>query len=228
MKKKFVYNENSLKFERAKPKLIKKFIFYFTLLFLGILIGFVVNKNELNKMENFYFETKKKEVEKDYTIGSQEWKDSTFRMYEKRAEIYLKKIKTPIKPAMLSLAAYNVYDSLGILVPLELALAQATLESSLGTKGRSPINNPFNVGEYDSGTVLWFDNTFDGIQAYYFLVAKNYLRCKSLNTLLKNFTNCNGRRYASKDTYEINLKNTIDKIRKKINKGLMENEINKF
>ncbi len=228
MKKKFVYNESNLRFEIEKPKIIKKLTFYLTVLFAGILIGFFINKNELNKVKNFYFDFKNKETERDYTIGSQEWKDSTFKMYEKRAEIYLQKTKTPIKPAMLSLAAYNVYDSLGILVPLELALAQATLESSLGTKGRSPVNNPFNVGEYDSKTVLWFDNTFDGIQAYYFLIAKNYLSCKSLNTLLKNFTNCNGRRYASKDTYEINLKNTIDKITKKIDKGLMESEINKF
>jgi hypothetical protein len=187
-----------------------------------------INQNESKEWKDFSFEIKNKEIEKDYKIGLKEWKDSTFKMYEKRADIYLKNIKTPIKPTMLSLAAYNVYDSLGILVPLELALAQAVLESSLGTKGRSSATNPFNVGEYNSKTVLKFDNTFDGVQAYYFLIAKKYLKCKNINILLKNFTNCNGKRYASSLSYEIELTNTIKKITKKIDKGLMESEINKF
>lgn len=228
MKKKFVFNENNLSFEKVKPKIIKKILIYFFLIFSGIMIGVFINKNQIDNIRFMYNDFKLKEQEKDNTIGSEEWKDSTFKMYEKRADIYLKKVKTPIKPAMLSLAAYNVYDSLGILVPLELVLAQATLESSLGTKGRSPINNPFNVGEYDTKTVLWFDNTFDGVQAYYFLIAKNYLKCKSLNTLLKNFTNCNGRRYATKISYETELTQVINKIRKKIDKELIENNINKF
>jgi hypothetical protein len=228
MKKKFVFNENNLKFETEKPKIIKKIIFYVCLVFSGVIIGFFINKNQVDNIRFMYNDFKAKEQQKDYTIGSEEWKDSTFKMYEKRADVYLKKVRTPIKPAMLSLAAYNVYDSLGILVPLELVLAQATLESSMGTKGKSPINNPFNVGEYDSGTVLWFENTFDGIQSYYFLIAKNYLKCKSLNTLLKNFTNCNGKRYASSLSYEVKLTNEINKIRRKIDNNLIESGINKF
>ncbi len=201
MKKKYIYNEKKLIFEQEKYNIIKNVIIYFSLLLLGIFIGILVMKKETNNIKINYFNLKSKE--EFYTIGSKEWRDSTFKMYEKRAEIYLKNIKTPIKPGMLSLAAYNVYDSLGILVPLELVLAQATLESSMGNEGRSPINNPFNVGEYDSKTVLWFDNTFSGIQAYYFLIAKNYLKCKNLNTLLKDFTNCIGNRYAKNPKYEI-------------------------
>jgi hypothetical protein len=228
MKKKFVYNDKDLCFEVSKPKIIRKIGIYTIIFLIGIFIGFFINKKQVDIIRDNYEKFKAIEQKKDFTIGSEEWKDSTFKTYEKRADVYLKKFKTPIKPAMLSLAAYNVYDSLGILVPLELVLAQATLESSLGTKGRSPVNNPFNVGEYDSKTVLWFENTFDGIQAYYFLIAKNYLKCKSLNTLLNNFTNCNGKRYASSLNYEVEITNLINKIRKKIDKNLIENNINKF
>jgi hypothetical protein len=225
MKKRFIFNEQSLIFEKENYKIIKKFLFYSSLgLLISVLMGFIINKNKVDNIRFVYNDFKFKKQEKNYTIDPKEWKDSTFKVYEKRADVYLKKFKTPIKPEMLSLAAYNVYDSLGILVPLELVLAQATLESSLGTKGRSPANNPFNVGEYNSRTVLLFKNTFDGVQAYYFLIAKKYLKCKSLNTLLNNFTNCNGKRYASSLNYEIELKNIIKKITKKIDKGLMENK----
>jgi hypothetical protein len=159
----------------------------------------------------------------ELTIGSQEWKDSVFTDYELRAEIYLSKFDdTPIEAGMLKLAAYNAYDSTGIILPVELALTQAQLESSMGTKGRSPVNNPYNVGEYDSGTVIWFDNTFDGVQAYYYLMVNNYLKCKSLKTLLKSFTNCNGNRYASKPTYEAEVKKQINYIKK-----YTDNEIKK-
>lgn len=136
-------------------------------------------------------------------VGTQEWIDSTFQDYEQRAEIYLQKFpNTPIKADMLRLAAHNAYDSTGILLPVELALTQAQMESTMGTKGRSPINNPFNVGEYDNGTVLYFESTFEGVQAYYYLMCRAYLSCKEVDILFKNFTNCHGNRYASKPSYE--------------------------
>lgn len=136
-------------------------------------------------------------------IGSQPWVDSLFTKYEKDAELYLSQFDdTPIQAGMLKLAALNAYDSTGVILPVELALAQAQIESSMGTKGRSPKNNPFNVGETDKGTTMWFENTFDGIQSYYFYMCKTYLRCKSLDILFKNFTNCNNRRYASSPDYE--------------------------
>ena len=138
-------------------------------------------------------------------IGSQPWVDSTFAKYERDSRRYLsqKKYKNiPIKPEMLRLAAYNAYDSTGILLPVEFALAQAEIESSMGTKGRSPVNNPFNIMEYDNRTGKYFHNTFDGIQAYYYLMCNNYLKCKSVDILFKNFTNCSGRRYATSIDYE--------------------------
>lgn len=186
--------------------------------FSGILTQLYLNTSKVNCITNISVTDNQL-----LTIGTQEWKDSVFTDYKQRAEIYLEKFSdTPIDAGMLKLAAYNAYDSTGILLPIELALAQGQLESSMGTKGRSPINNPYNVGEYDNGTVLWFDNTFDGIQAYYYLMCRNYLKCKSVKTLLKSFRNCNGNRYASKPTYENELGAQMNYIKK-----YTDNAINK-
>jgi hypothetical protein len=165
------------------------------------------------------------QVNEDYLpIGGLQWKDSVFREYEVRARIYLNQDKfkgTPITSGMLSLAAYNAYDSTGIILPVELALAQAQFESSMGRLGRSPINNPYNVGEYDDRTVIWFDNTFSGVQAYYYLMCRNYLKCKSINILFKNFTNCDGNRYASDKNYEEKITSQYYLIKGYINNTLV-------
>lgn len=149
------------------------------------------------------------EFKHDMAVGDMEWKDSVFTEYYEKASLYLSQdvfTDTPIKAEMLSLAARNAYDSTGVLLPLELALSQAQWESNMGRHGRSPEKNPYNIGEYDTGTVLYFESTFDGIQEYYYLMCTNYLSCKSLNELFMSFTNCSGRRYASADRYEITIK----------------------
>lgn len=164
-------------------------------------------------------------VQNELTIGSDEWKDSIFNDYMIRATVYLDNYPdSPIEPGMLTLAAHNSYDSTGILLPVEFALAQAQLESSLGTKGRSPVNNPYNVGEFDTHTVMWFDSTFEGIQAYYYLMCRDYLKCKSTHTLFKNFTNCNGFRYASSPTYEQSMSRQVAYIKKYIDNVLYTKE----
>jgi len=159
---------------------------------------------------------------KSIPIGSKPWIDSTFAEYETHAKIYLsqKRFKdTPIKPEMLRLAAYNAYEQTGVLLPVELALSQAQIESSMGTRGRSPKNNPYNIGEYDTGTVMWFENTYSGIEAYYTFMCKNYLKCKSIDLLFKSFTNCDGKRYASNSNYEIEVSNQYRVIAKYIAKN---------
>ena len=206
MKKIYYYDEKSIQFKQYSLR--NKFIL-FTLLSLGIGVGVGLF---LSPTITQYISTSNNKM-----IGTQEWVDSTFQNYEQRAEIYLKKFKnTPIKAHMLRLAAHNAYDSTGILLPVELALAQAQMESSMGTKGRSPKNNPYNVGEYDNGTVLYFENTFEGIQAYYYLMCRNYLGCKEVDILFKNFTNCHGNRYASKPSYEIEVEKQFKYIQRYI------------
>jgi len=159
----------------------------------------------------------------DLAIGDLEWKDSIFLDYNIKANLYLSQEEfagTPINGDMLSLAARNAYDSTGVILPLELALAQAQWESNMGRAGRSPINNPYNVGEWDNGTVYYFATTFDGIQAYYYLMCNNYLSCKSLNELFVNFVNCNGARYASSPTYEHSMKYQYYHIQQWINENI--------
>jgi hypothetical protein len=157
-----------------------------------------------------------------YPIKNKVWLDSTFKDYEKRAKLYLGRPRfsgSPMTAEMMTLCARNAYDSTGILVPVELALAQAQWESSFGREGKSPVNNPYNVGEYDSGTVIWFNSTQEGIQAYYYLMTENYLSCRSVEELLFNFVNCGGYRYASGD-YEIHVGNQYYYIKKWLNETL--------
>lgn len=202
MKKIYHFDPVTLKYKPAKGYFLRmiKMVLITSLMFFSLGYFLAFSGNSLTYIVDYQTKT--------LPIGSDVWKDSVFSDYEKRAKIYLtsKYPNSPIEPGMLALAAHNAYDSTGILVPVEFALTQAQLESSMGTKGRSPVNNPFNIGEYDSGTVMWFDSTFDGIQAYYYFVTRNYLKCKSLDMLFKNYTNCNGHRYASKPTYEVEVK----------------------
>jgi len=214
MKQFYQFDPNSLKYNPVKIGYFRKIKHIVIMASLCFSVGyFLGNRGGIQHLQLKF------DKSPDLVIGSAEWKDSVFTDYEERAAIYLSGFpNTPIEAGMLRLAAYNVYDSTGVLLPVELALAQAQMESSMGTKGRSPKNNPFNVGEYDSGTTMWMSSTYEGIEAYYFLMCKNYLRCKDLSTLFKHFSNCNGHRYASNLNYEnvikdqfYHIKNVIDK-----------------
>lgn len=215
IEKLYVFNKNTLTYENFKKRRL------FLLLFLSFVLGMIVSY--FIEIEYEYFKNKiEYKTKYDHIIGTIEWKDSVFSEYEKKANFYLIQDKfknTPIKGSMLALAARNAYDSTGILVPLELALAQAQWESDMGRKGRSPVNNPFNIGEWESGTVLFFESTFEGIQAYYYLMCKNYLRCKTLKELFKNFTNCVGNRYATISDYENIISIEYYKIKKWLEKN---------
>ena len=206
----FIKNERNITFtditKSASRIIVSLAIVCFVL---GLLFGVVISKQEdriviVKEPTEIQLETKY-----DYIVGGVEWKDSVFLGYNKRVSLYLAQEEfygTPLNGDILTLAARNAYDSTGILLPYELALSQAQWESNMGRAGRSPINNPYNVGEYDTGTVQYFEDTFDGVQAYYYLMCNNYLSCKSLNQLFVSFTNCNGNRYASKSTYERTVK----------------------
>ncbi len=130
-----------------------------------------------------------------------------FEEYAHKADVYLKRFpESPMKGDMLATAAREVYRQYGKWIPVELALSQAQLESACGTRGKSPAFNPYNVGEGDSGTRLHFTSTEAGIRAYYELMAKDYLREKGVNLLLKNFVNNRNKRYATCTDYELKLR----------------------
>lgn len=197
----FILNEKMIKYVDITKKCNKILLFGFLLtLILGYSLSFLHVKNIKEETEIINLSTKH-----DHAIGDIEWKDSIFNEYKLKADLYLSQPifkGTPLNGEILSLAARNAYDSTGIILPLELALAQAQWESGMGRLGRSPKKNPYNIGEHDTGTVIYFKSTFDGVQAYYYIMCKEYLSCKSLNELFINYTNCYNYRYSSKLTYE--------------------------
>jgi hypothetical protein len=216
------YDKDELTYKRI-PK-IKILTINLAMLTLMFFIGFVSGfnsgiKTESEKETEGYIMSTREDF---YPTENKAWVDSTFKDYEFRATLYLERpmcTGTPLTGEMLSFCARNAYDSTGVLVPVELALAQVQWESSFGREGRSPVKNPYNVGENDSGTVKWYDSTVDGVQAYFYLMATKYLKCKTVEQLLFNFTNCGGKRYASGE-YELHVGPTYYRIKRWLDKNI--------
>jgi hypothetical protein len=108
---------------------------------------------------------------------------------------------------MMASSAKKSFDKFGSYIPPELALAQLLQEGGIANpKKRSrPIRtkNPFNVGNTDSGENEYQNTVESGIDRYYDLVAKSYLRKgKTADNLIRNFVNVSGLRYASDQGYE--------------------------
>jgi len=146
--------------------------------------------------------------------------------YAKDAQTYLNRPNftgSPLTGPMLAQAAHNAFHTTGNTVPIELALAQGQYESHLGTDANTPKRpnkrtNPFNVGEFDSGTKMTFPTTEAGVQAYFNLVAKDYLRKKQMADLMKSFTNYQNNRYASDPDYEKKISTQADYITRFLDK----------
>lgn len=207
-KKKFIYNEDKLIYEVSSDRKLKPYKLIIPSLFLTI--GFILGGLYIDKIEKNNNLKPQSPTKHDYIIGSKPWLDSTLVEYKNSADMYLSQPEfkgTPITGEILALACANAYDSTGILLPVELALAQAQWESGMGLKGKSPKNNPYNIGETDNGTVIWFNSTFEGVQSYYYWMCLSYLKCSSLDQLFNSFVNCNGNRYATEPTYEVTIRN---------------------
>lgn len=149
--------------------------------------------------------------------------DTMFAEYENRATIYLSRDNwnnSPLTGEMFAKGAREAYEKYGVLVPVELALAQAQFESHFGTTGRSPKNNPFNVGEYDNSTEMSFTSPQEGVTAYFNVMASDYLKDKNVEQLLTNFVNYDGKRYASNPTYEKEIGNQMSYNKKWIDENI--------
>jgi len=146
--------------------------------------------------------------------------------YEFWAQKYLQRPifkGTPITGKMLRNAAEDTYNTTGILVPIDLVLAQGQRETMFGLKGRKhKETNPFNVGEFDNKTTMTFETPEEGIQAYYNLMANDYLSTKSPEELKENFVNKDGLRYATDVGYEDYIKSQTAYIKQWSNKILQE------
>jgi len=104
-------------------------------------------------------------------------------------------------------------------------LAQAILESHLGTKGKAAITNSvWNVGTYDNGQILYtYSNPNESVEPYMELLKKKYLIhvtakgdtiYKDLHHLVEDrgYINYKGDRFASAWGYENSMRKLIIKI----------------
>lgn len=155
--------------------------------------------------------------------------DDKWVIYQKNADTYLSRDifdGTPLNGKLLSYCAKKTYEEFGVFIPVELALSQAQIESGMGRYGRTPITNPYNLGEYSDRTVLRYKNKEDGVMGYYKLIAKNYLNYgkRTVEDLFNdNFKDKNGYRYAGSSRYGIKIKKQYIFIKEYINNNSQKN-----
>ena len=160
--------------------------------------------------------TEKKEIKFENLIELiEEESTSEYDTYMSIADSVLDEYKTEMNGKMMADAWIKTKEKFGIDVPVTLSLAQAKMESKYCTSSLAKSkNNPYSLKGLK--TYKTYTSLEEGVTAYYELIAKNYLACKTLEQLLKNFVNCNGHRYATSTVYEFNLKKEIKIIENKI------------
>ncbi len=123
---------------------------------------------------------------------------------------------------MLAEGARKAHAETGIIHPPELALAQLVWEGGIGNPDpesrTNRTNNPFNLGNDDEGNDRYFRTPKEGVDLYFKVMAKDYLRVRTPEELMQRggFLNFEGLRYASATNYEKELKATARSIKRKI------------
>ena len=102
-------------------------------------------------------------------------------------------------------------------ISLKFILAQAHLESHFGKCGLARrTNSIFNVGAYDNGQIKHqYEHPNESVEPYLQLLQENYLKDKTEEELLEQFTDYKGDRYASNKRYEKDLIRIIHHIESK-------------
>jgi len=139
---------------------------------------------------------------------SEDTKCEEYYIYLETADSILSQYNTKMTGRMLAESWHSTLENFGVDVPVKLALAQAHLESGFCRSELSiQKNNPYSLRSGKS--YARYSSLQQGVDSYYKLIAKNYLSCKNIDQLLKNFSTCDGYRYAGSKNYEIKLKNQI-------------------
>jgi len=136
--------------------------------------------------------------------------------YRNKIDNYLKEKhpNAPVSGENFAKAAQESFFKTGKIIPVELVIAQAELESNFGTSGGRPTitKNIYNVGNTDDGSNNIQKDWQSGINKYYDLLSTKYLVNKKPDDLLHNFVNTSGNRYASDKNYERKLKYLINNL----------------
>ncbi len=176
----------------------------------GTLLSFTISMRQLRHIETEKLRDSlyKDSIEKVYikdSIDSVEqtlaYRDSIYLSLVQEIQTYINhhsRGRSKVKPEkIVNLCMKHNFD-------LPLLLAQARIEGAFATIGRPrSTGSIFGVGLYDNGkTKKWFKNPNQSIEPYIKLVKYNYIRNRSINSVLLNgYKNHRGQRYASAPNY---------------------------
>ena len=145
-----------------------------------------------------------------------------YKTYSEICDIFLKSRKPNflnITGDMMASSAKRTFEKYNKYVPAELALGQLAAEGGIGNPDPNSLpvktKNPFNVGNTDDGGTINHSSTQSGIDAYYDLIAKDYIgKGRTAQDLIDNFVNHKNSRYAETPNYE----KVVMSIAKQVNK----------